>query len=219
MGGLRRHSAQFKVAPIVMNSRISLLIFEIADFLIHRMRMLLMQRIALVLALAISIVLPAEGLAQDALRSDHALYFAAGWRVNEPSPQNMLQLGIVFRCGAAWCMEYEEFSGRDNLPRSPLPYRHEMAAPYGNHRCTDEHLTTIHGGAHNDLLARVTDNDRGFVLLVGSYEYTWERDTSPVGGFVLVKARGSDHDAVLSSLSDSPMNLRTRQGGRFDPAT
>lgn len=166
-------------------------------FSIHRMRTLLMQRILLVLALAVSVVLPAEGAAQDALRADHALYFSAGWRVNESSPQNMLQLGIVFRCGAVWCMEYEEFSGRDNLPRSPLPYRHEMVAPYGNHRCTDEHLTTIHGGAHNDLLARVTDNDRGFVLLAGSYEYTWERDTSLASGFVLVNVRGSGNDVVF----------------------
>ena len=156
-----------------------------------------MQRIFLALALAVSIALPAQGTAQDALRPDHALYFAAGWRVNEPSPQNMLQLGIVFRCGDAWCMEYEEFSGEDNLPRSPLPYSHEMAAPYGNHHCTDEHLTTIHGGTHSELPAQVIDNDRGFVLRAGSYEYTWERDTSPAGGFVLVKARGTDNDVVF----------------------
>jgi hypothetical protein len=159
--------------------------------------MLPMQRILFALALAVSIVLPTEGPAQDAFRPNHALYFAAGWRVNEPSPQNMLQLGVVFRCGAAWCMEYEEFSGKDNLPRSPLPYRHEMAAPYGNHRCTDEHLTTIHGSTHSDLPARVIDNDHGFVLLAGSYEYTWERDTSPAGGFVLVKARGSGNEVMF----------------------
>jgi hypothetical protein len=199
-----------------MNSRTSLLIFEIAAFLIHRMRMLLMQRIALVLALAISIVLPAEGLAQDALRSDHALYFAAGWRVNEPSPQNMLHLGIVFQCGASWCIEYEEFHGKDNLPRTPVPYSHEMVAPYGNHRCTDKYITTIHGVIHSDLPAAVIDNDRGFVLVIGRYEYTWERDTLPAGGFVLVNVRGSGNDVVFEQpvgfayQSEDQMGLQIR---------
>jgi len=156
-----------------------------------------MQRIILALALAVSISLPTQGTADDALRPDHALYFSAGWRVNEPSPQNMLQLGIVFRCGAAWCIEYEEFPGKDNLPRTPLPYSHEMVAPYGKHRCTDEYITTIHGSTHSDLPAQVIDNDRGFVLLAGRYEYTWVMDTSPAGGFILVDARGSDNDLVF----------------------
>ena len=108
-------------------------------FLLQWLRRLPMHRILLILALAISIASPAQGTAQDALRSDHVLYFAVGWRVNEPSPQNVLQLGTVFRCAVDWCMEYEEFPGKDNLPRAPLPYRHEMAAPYGNGRCTNEH--------------------------------------------------------------------------------
>ena len=156
-----------------------------------------MQRISFILALAVSIALPTQGTAQDALRTDHVLYFAAGWRVNEPLPQNVLQLGTVFRCGVDWCIEYEEFLGKDNLSRAPLPYRHEMAAPYGAHRCTDEHLTTIHGVTHSDVPAQVIGDERGFVLQAGSYEYTWEWDTSPAGGFVLVKARDTGNDVVF----------------------
>jgi hypothetical protein len=94
-------------------------------------------------------------------------------------------------------MEYEEFSGKDNLPRSPLPYNHEMAAPYGTHRCADEHLTTIHGVIHSDLPAQVTGNERAFILRTGGYEYTWERDASPAGGFLLVSARGSSNEGVF----------------------
>jgi hypothetical protein len=112
-------------------------------------------------------------------------------------PQNVLQLGIVFRCGVAWCIEYEEFPVKNNLPRIPLPYRHEMAAPYGTHHCTDEHLTTIHAAIHADLPASIVANERGFVVRAGNYEYTWERDTSPAGGFVLVNARGSGNDVVF----------------------
>lgn len=156
-----------------------------------------MQRILLILVLAVSVASPAQGMAQDALRSDHALYFAVGWRVNGPLPQNVLQLGAIFRCGDAWCMEYEEFFGKDNLPRSPLPYRHEMVAPYGNGHCTNEHLTTIHGVIHRDVPAQVIDEERGFVLQTNIYEYTWERDPSPAGGFVLVSARDIESEGVF----------------------
>jgi hypothetical protein len=159
--------------------------------------MLPKQRIFLALALAVSIALPAQGTAQDWLRTDHVIYFSTGWRVNEPSLQNVLQLGIVFRCGAAWCIEYEEFPGKDNLPLTTVPYRHEMVAPYGDHRCTDKYITTIHGVIHSDLPALVIDYDRGFVLGIGRYEYTWERDKSPAGGFILVNVRGSDNDVVF----------------------
>lgn len=69
-----------------MNSPTSLLIFGNAAFPIHRLRMLRMQKIFLALALAVSIALPAQGTAQDVLRPDHALYFSAGWRVNDASP-------------------------------------------------------------------------------------------------------------------------------------
>ncbi len=177
-----------------------------------------MQRIFLMLALAVSISLPAGGTAQDVLSPDRALYFSAGWRVSEPLPLNMLQLGIVFRCGAAWCMEYEEYSGKDNLPRSPLPYSHEMIAPYGNHRCTDEHLTTINGGAHSDLPARIIDNDRGFVLVIDRYEYTWERDTSPAGGFVLVNVRGSDNEVAFEQPVGFAYESEDQMGRQIRPS-
>jgi len=186
-------------------------------FPIRWLRMLSIQNISLILALAVSIASPAQGTAQDVLRIDQVLYYAVGWRVNEPSPQNVLQLGVVFRCGVAWCIEYEEFPGKDNLPRTPLPYRHEMAAPYGNHHCTDEHLTTIHGVIHNDLPARVIDNGRGFVLRAGIYEYTWERDTSPAGGFVLVKSGGTGSDVVFGQPIGFAYESEDQTGRQIQP--
>lgn len=51
-----------------------------------------MQRVVLTLILAGSFALPAQGMAQDAFRTDHVLYFSAGWRVSKPAPQNVLQL-------------------------------------------------------------------------------------------------------------------------------
>ena len=174
-----------------------MLSFRIGASPIYQMRMVPIQRISLILALTVSIASPEQGTAQDVLKPDHVLYFSAGWRVNEPSPQNVLRLGTVFRCGVAWCIQYEEFAGKDNLPRTPLPYRHEMAAPYGSHRCTDEHLTTIHGVIHSDLPAEVVGTERGFVLRAGIYEYTWERDTAPAGGFVLVTAGETGSDVVF----------------------
>jgi hypothetical protein len=94
-------------------------------------------------------------------------------------------------------MEYEEFTGKDNFSRTPLPYRHEMDAPYGKDRCLNEHLTTIHGVIHSDVLTQLLEEENGFVVRADIYEYTWERDISPAGGFVLVKARGIDNDVLF----------------------
>jgi hypothetical protein len=129
----------------------------------------------------------------------------------------MLQLGIGFRCGVAWCIEYEEFSVKDNLPRAPLAYRHEMAAPYGTHRCTDEYLTTIHGVIHSDVPAQAIENERGFVLRTGIYEYTWERDTSQAGGFVLVKAGGTDSDEVFGQPVGFAYESEDQTGRQIQP--
>jgi len=177
-----------------------------------------MQRIVLTLILAGSIASPAQGMAQDALQADHVLYFSAGWRVSQPAPQNVLQLGAVFRCGVDWCMEYEEFYGKDNLPRSPLSYRHEMDAPYGTGRCTNEQVTTIHGVIHNDVPVQVIDERRGFVLRAGVYEYTWERDTSPAGGFVLVNARETGSDGAFEQPVGFAYESEDQRGWQIRPA-
>ena len=176
-----------------------------------------MQRILPILALAFSIASPALGIAQDTLRSDGVLYFAVGWRVNEPLPQNVLQLGAIFRCGDAWCMEYEEFTGKDNLPRAPLPYRHEMEAPYGKGRCTNERLTTIHGVIHRDVQAQVIEEERGFVLQTDISEYTWERDPSPAGGFVLVKVRDTGSDVVFEQPIGFAYESEDQKGRQIRP--
>jgi hypothetical protein len=156
-----------------------------------------MRKILLMLAFAVSVTSPTQGVAQDALRTNRALYFSAGWRVGKPVSQNVLHLAALFRCGVDWCMEYEEFYGKDNLPRSPLSYRHEMNAPYGKNGCNNELATTIHGFIHRDVSAQVIDEGQGFVLRAGDYEYTWERDLSPAGGFVLVKVREIGSDEVF----------------------
>lgn len=130
----------------------------------------------------------------------------------------MLQLGIVFRCGVDWCIEYEEFPGKDNLPRSPLPYRHEMVAPYGNHRCTDEYITTIHGVIHSDLPARITNNERGFVIRAGPYEYTWERDTSQAGGFVIGNVRDTGSDVAFEQPIGFAYESEDQTGRQIQPA-
>jgi hypothetical protein len=176
-----------------------------------------MQRVLPMLALVFSIALPAQGIAQDALRSDHVLYFAVGWRVNEPSAQNVLQLGTVFRCGDAWCLEYEEFPGKDNFSRTPLPYRHEMEAPYGKGRCINEHLTTIHGVIHGDVPAQLIEEENGFVIRADIYEYTWKRDISPAGGFVLASARETGSEVVFEQPIGFAYESEDQKGRQVRP--
>jgi hypothetical protein len=175
------------------------------------------QGIALLLFLAVGFILPSLSTAQEMLRPAQVIYFSVGWRVNQPSPQNVLQLGVLFRCSVGWCVEYEEFSGNDNLPRKPLAYRHEMAAPYGLHQCTEGLLTTIHGVIHNELSAQVMDDVRGFAVRAGTYSYTWERDTSPAGGFILAQASDSRNNAMFEQPVGFAYESEDQMGRQFQP--
>jgi hypothetical protein len=114
-------------------------------------------------------------------------------------------------------MEYEEFPAKDNLPRSPLPYRHEMDAPYGKDRCINELITTIHGVVHRDVPAQVIGEGRGFTLRAGNYEYTWERDTSPARGFVLVSARETGSDGVFGQPVGFAYESEDQRGRQIRP--
>jgi hypothetical protein len=164
-----------------------------------------MQGILLILALAFIIPSPAKGTVENAIGTEHVLHFSAGWRTNESSPQNVLQLGIVFPCGIGWCVEYEEFPGKANLPRTRLPYRHAMVAPYGTHQCTDEHVTTIHGVIHSDVPAQLIDSEGGFILQADSFEYRREDLFS-------LKQAGQVAMRLLRSPSGLPISLSTRRG-------
>jgi hypothetical protein len=114
--------------------------------------------------------------------------------------------------------EYEEFLGKDNLSRASLPYRHEMDAPYGTHSCTNEQLTTIHGVIHSGVSALIIDKEGGFAIRAGNYEYTWERDTSPAGGFVLVKARDIDSDVGFEQPIGFTYESEQQTGRQIRPA-
>lgn len=156
-----------------------------------------MQKISFVLIIILGIVSSAHGAAQNYLEKDRVLYFAVGWRESDPSQQNVLQLGVVFQCGDALCMEYEEFPGGDNLLRQPLPEKHGMIAPYGNRLCANQYLTTIRGFIHSNVSVHTVDNDTGLVLQTGLYKYIWERDTTSAGGFVLTKLDSTGIDLMF----------------------
>lgn len=177
-----------------------------------------MQVRVAILSVIIGIGSVTHGNIKDVLEPSYAIKYAVGWRINDPSPQNVLQLGIIFRCGADWCVEFEEFPGKDNLPRMPLPYRHEMVAPYGKHRCSDGYFTTVHGKVYTDVRARLVHADRRLSVGTERYEYTWERDTSPAGGYVLVKARDIGSDVAFDQVvgfayeSEDQMGRQIRLG-------
>lgn len=93
-----------------------------------------------------------------------------------------------------------------------------MVAPYGNHRCTDEYITTIHGVIHSDLPARITNNERGFVIRAGPYEYTWERDTSQAGGFVIGNVRDTGSDVAFEQPIGFAYESEDQTGRQIQPA-
>lgn len=116
--------------------------------------------------------------------------FATGWRTDRPQDENVLQLGVVYQCssGSGWCMEVEEYSGKLNLPRQKLAYRHNMRADTNAEGCTDEYMTTVKGARPSEQTVQLKKTDSGYSLEAGKRTYQWKRDQGTSGGYLLVEA-------------------------------
>ena len=123
------------------------------------------------------------------------IYFSTGWRVNEGVPQNVLQLGTLYRCQTGWCAEVEEFDGNRNIDRQTLPFRHHMRAPYRSSSCNDGLLTVIHGNRTTIHDAIVNELGATLTVQAGPYTYVWQRDNSPSDGFVLMSGQRTESKA------------------------
>jgi len=158
--------------------------------------------------------------------STSLIYFSAGWRSIDSAPQNVVQLGAMYRCGSSWCADQEDFEGHRNLPREPVAARHEMQAPGGKKQgCIDEPLTTIRGSLALQQPATVTATETGMHWQIGEREYEWRRDASPAGGWLLesIKVRGAlirfaqpVGYAYEADLSTSPVRSLDELEGYFD---
>lgn len=119
---------------------------------------------------------------------NEVLNFAVGWRVDSRQQENVLQLGSVYPCPTGWCVVVEEYSGKLNLPRQRLNYKHAMRVATQTERCTDESLTTVRGTQSPALMAVLTQTASGYLLKAGRYRYSWRIDPVSPAAFVLHEA-------------------------------
>lgn len=124
-----------------------------------------------ILALVALVVVPSR-MAQ-AREIGAALYFAAGWRAPVGIDENVVQLGVVFRCGEDWCLERETFSGSKNLGFTPLAVRHQMRAPLRSPACTDGPIKTVEGAIDKAKGVRFTATADGWELETEDLRYVW----------------------------------------------
>lgn len=132
------------------------------------------------------IIGPVVAAAQE--RDNEVFNFAVGWRVDSAWSENVLQLGTVYSCPTGWCAVVEEYSGRLNLPRRRLNYRHGMQAETHAQGCTDEYLTTIKGARSAELKAQLRNTESGYVLEAGRYRYVWSHDLEKPAAYLLKEA-------------------------------
>lgn len=134
---------------------------------------------AVVLAVAWLSMSVQSARAQDL---DGAIHFAAGWVTPSEPRENVVQLGVAFRCGPQWCLERETFSGAKNLDLSPLIARHQMRGPIRSPKCSDGHVHTIEGHVDQARGVRLAASADGWELEAPDLRYFWRKSTAPYGG-------------------------------------
>jgi hypothetical protein len=155
-----------------------------------------MRALIFVLAsLAFAVTTAPAGAVED---GKQVYYFAAGWRVDQGVPQNVLQLGTLYPCPSGWCVEIEEFAGGKNIDRVLLNERHHMRAPYRKGGCTDGRLTTIHGDKSIDARVSVLEANGTLTVETPHYKYVWKRENSKNGGYALVASKHTSSELAFS---------------------
>lgn len=132
------------------------------------------------------IIVPVVAAAQA--RGNEVFNFAVGWRVDSALSENVMQLGTVYPCPTGWCAMVEVYSGKQNLPRGRLNYRHGMQADTHAQGCTDEYLTTVKGARSAELKVQLRSAGSGYVLEAGRYRYVWSPDLEKPAGYLLKEA-------------------------------
>lgn len=119
--------------------------------------------------------------------------FSAGWRTVGPDPENVLQLGVVFKCQSGWCIEYDEYHGKPNIQRTRLPFRHEMQLTTQARGCVDENLTAVNGERSKESPIKLMKSSANYIAEGATYDYEWVLDDVDKNSFRLksIKMDGS----------------------------
>jgi hypothetical protein len=116
----------------------------------------------------------------------HVFTFAAGYRIDAPSPRNFVEYGVIGKCGNDWCMSVERYDSAKLLGRVPTRYTHEMHAPYGAASCFNGPITRPRFDVVQAEKVTLRQDDDGVSVSAGKYRYRWAADAAAANGYKLV---------------------------------
>jgi hypothetical protein len=114
--------------------------------------------------------------------------FAAGYRIDAPSPRNFVEYGVIGKCGNEWCMSVERYDSSKLLSRVPTKYLHEMDAPYGGAGCLNGPVSRVRFDVVEAEKAQVRQDADGISVETKNFHYRWSIDATASNGYKLVEA-------------------------------
>lgn len=113
------------------------------------------------------------------------LTFSAGYQTGGDKPGNVVELGVVYRCGSGTCMDTRRFDSARLLPRSFTPYRHRMQAPYRRPDCRDGQVGVVEPDRRDHEEVRLVEEENGFAVVTPTARYRWIADSAVADGYSL----------------------------------
>jgi hypothetical protein len=131
-------------------------------------------------------LLGSSAAAEDGPSLPAVFTFAAGYKIDVPAPENVVELGVIKQCGKkAWCMDISRYDSAKMLPTSPTRYTHGMHAPYGNKTCSNGPVMTVKGSTDNQVKVTVQPTDDGFSVAWSDFVYRWVADPKAHDGYTV----------------------------------
>lgn len=140
------------------------------------------------LALVLGCLLGSSAVADENPALPAVFTFSAGYKIDVPVPENVVELGVVKKCGGdAWCMDIIRYDSAKLLPRVPTRYMHALRAPYGDMMCSDGPVTTVQGASHTGIKVVLEKSRDGFSVAWSDFRYRWVADPKARDGYTLAE--------------------------------
>jgi hypothetical protein len=129
-----------------------------------------------------------NGNAAEQSRLPEVLTFAVGYRIDSPTPRNIVEYGVVKACGNALCLTRQQFDSSKMLPLVPTKHHHHMQAPYGQGACTNGPVMTVEPDTMDSGTVKVYRNADVLVVEAKNFRYRWAPDSQVKAGYRLQEA-------------------------------
>lgn len=106
------------------------------------------------------------------------LSFSAGYQLGKEQDRNVVELGVVYRCGSRICMDTQGFDSGSLLPRSFTSYRHRMRAPYARPDCRDGLVGVVKPDRQGHEFVRLVEEENGIEIVTTTSRYRWTVDSA-----------------------------------------